>query len=1038
MSETGNSRWCYCPSTVAKSIVHDTPPDVVLAALHTCGLTWLERASLVVQQPERFTHTEAGDARLAAWDARLPGPLSQRLHWDGLTPTQARLACGHIDVAGLPCPRWLDLLQSVLNQSGSHNVSTLPAWMGSGETIPFAHWMVPYVEEALRRLSLNVADLAEAAPGVTTGPRMALLRDIARPVGRVLYPRFARFRMAATAAAEATGSTKPDLYVPFVQSCSGDRLGSFLMEVPSLARYIATRCVFWIDAMTRVHEHLETFEGEVAAMLGLDRLPPVKRIRGDLAGSTSLGRGVCCIEFEGGCRILHKDKPMGLAAGLAEVQAWVNERAGTELMRSVGVKDHGDWGWMHYVNRTHPQSAHETDEVAIRMGGLLCLIDILQGSDCHRSNVRIDSGWPYLIVSESLAVPSRAAPPSSGQGDAPEVRWFDRGVAACGFLPRWRRTMSGGRIDDTGCSILFKERRPVRAKRLLDINTDTMRLVRVENDPESQSDARPGPDMPRIGEHLAKGYSTIYAVLEANRDALLADDGPLGRIRTGQVRGMFRAAMGYRALQKRSFDGSLAGDVLDRSLSFDRIGVHLLAHQGDQAPSGWHRHAAEVQSMTDGDYPHFHVRADSTDLFFRGACIERHWYHASGGEVLRARVNRMCDADRAMQVGVIRDSIASHESVDPFGSLHARCVAAARVPRPDVSDESIRDAGLRLCDRLWNAKISSDTGACRWIGPATFFGNCRRVTVLREDLPDGMAGIVLALAAAAAVDPTPLRQQRANAITASWIDMLPCTLGASHQPGWGGLGGWLTTMGMLMQLGVRDDDGVAGRLVSMAGDVCQDGAHDVATGLSGLIGGLCMMPGDHVAEMLASLVDCLEPASGRSGWWLGQAGTAWALAMAAARLGRTDLGARAAECWNADVRHGRTENTPTPWGGSLCCGPASLRWTGRLVSQLAQVDLDWRAIDEQSGVSLVTHDLAEGLAGQAMAWHECGDFSRASTAAATIGDDLNGLRQGRDWPPDRLVPGWLHGTAGIAWTLLAIARSSDRRLPGVLGGANLG
>ena len=80
----------------------------------------------------------------------------------------------------------------------------------------------------------------------------------------------------------------------------------------------------------------------------------------------------------------------------------------------------------------------------------MCLVHVLQGSDCHYENVIASEGLPHLVDLEGLLTPEVDDPSDDGTIDAVLLarRKVSRSVLRTGLLPTWTITPDGCRLWD--------------------------------------------------------------------------------------------------------------------------------------------------------------------------------------------------------------------------------------------------------------------------------------------------------------------------------------------------------------------------------------------------------------------------------------------------------------------------------------------------------------------------------------------------------------------------------------------------------------
>lgn len=228
----------------------------------------------------------------------------------------------------------------------------------------------------------------------------------------------------------------------------------------------------------------------VAGLLG--REPgPVAGVRA-VGDPHDRGRRVAVVRFASGARVVCKPRPVGPEALWWRLAAWVNDRAGEELVRAPAVAERPGYGWTTWMPRD--RSPGIGTPYLRRAGVVLALLDVLEVRDAHRQNVVSSGGYPVLVDAETIAHPR--LPPWEASPS----------LVLTGFLPA-----------------------PGDSSRRAGLFTGS-----------------PGWDLSRAAvEAIAAGYRRGYDLLRRHRGALLATGGPLRGLRGLRTRVVLRPTRTY-------------------------------------------------------------------------------------------------------------------------------------------------------------------------------------------------------------------------------------------------------------------------------------------------------------------------------------------------------------------------------------------------------------------------------------------------------------------------------------------------------------
>src|SRR5262249_33536166 len=193
------------------------------------------------------------------------------------------------------------------------------------------------------------------------------------------------------------------------------------------------------------------------------------------------GRTSCRVEFTSGVAAIYKPKNLAAEELYYKLLKWLNEHGAPLPFAIYQVLNRSDYGWVEEVRHLPCLSAEEVDRYYQHAGILLCLMYVLEASDCHHDNLIASGEYPVLIDMESLLQHRVRLYDDSGGGEnanslANQVFYWDS-VFRTALLPRWEFGVSGESYDISGLGA--QEGHATSFRRLVwdDVNTDQMRLT---------------------------------------------------------------------------------------------------------------------------------------------------------------------------------------------------------------------------------------------------------------------------------------------------------------------------------------------------------------------------------------------------------------------------------------------------------------------------------------------------------------------------------------------------------------------------------
>ena len=231
------------------------------------------------------------------------------------------------------------------------------------------------------------------------------------------------------------------------------------------------------------------------------------------------------------------------------------------------------------MEMVHPRPCDTEDELRRfyrRQGIYIALLYFLDATDFHHENIMAVGEHPILIDLETLFQPwlnGRSLKDVEGQAGAP----LRATVLRSNMLPdRWWGDKENRGVDLSGLTAQTGQMTPQPMLASTDGGTDQMRMERRRIEiPVSDNLARLRDREPvsalDYAADLEGGFCHLYDLMLAQRDALLAADGPYQRFADCEMRILFRTTASYGMLMMESFHPHVLGNALDRDRLFDRL-----------------------------------------------------------------------------------------------------------------------------------------------------------------------------------------------------------------------------------------------------------------------------------------------------------------------------------------------------------------------------------------------------------------------------------------------------------------------------------
>ncbi|GAB4195445.1 MAG: type 2 lanthipeptide synthetase LanM family protein [Wenzhouxiangellaceae bacterium] len=643
------------------------------------GQSWWQGASLVerclnlaaepILAPPQWQQ-QIADQRLQLWfkhTALNQGKrLQERLANSEISATQFRYLLGESEPALCERmdskPAWRSELESIYLNSPAGAYQDIPL------DFPYADeaaadvltWLQPLIGRTLTQFIDDLAaidtPLLPAAAAVVESLRPSLCEQLHRMCQKTFLLELQVSRMQE----RLPGDDPSDRYHAFVSELTcPQRCLQLFAEYPVLARQVLIRCRQWRESHIEFIQRLSNDHQQLSQQFNRGQpLGVVNRMIGSRGDRHYDGRTVMVIHFDSGLRLVYKPKSLAIDCAFQQLIEWLNQRGCQPALPVLNVIDCGDYGWCEYISHAECRSHDEVQRFYQRQGANIALLHALEATDFHYENIIAQGEMPYLIDLETLLQPLVKDPTAVGPGS----RIIGATALRSGVMPTFSDS-SANQVDLSGLG--DSHGRPTKAARLVDIGLDTMRLSPLDSIMPAGSNQALFEGQPLDARDYSaavlRGYSAMYRLLLIQRDALLADDGPLSAFRACRTRFIIRGTDVYVRLLLASFHPDYLRNGLLRDRLLDKLWLDYAFY-----PAVRQLIPGEQWAMARGDVPCFHTHADSRDLVDDRGVVHADFFPHSGYHHCRQRIASMSSQELAQQYRLLKDCLLGlhHQAVD--------------------------------------------------------------------------------------------------------------------------------------------------------------------------------------------------------------------------------------------------------------------------------------------------------------------------------------------------------------------------------------
>ncbi len=652
---------------------------------------------------------------------------------------------------------WIETLERIIDAPSSPLIPD--RCLDATSPVPFEELLVPFVQYARNQLQTRAAT---SYPCLSEQAHIRLerwlLQSLAELSGQAFQREFSIFRMGSLLFVQQLyeDSTHRDLYERFLESHRGEQIWSFFLEYSVLARLLVLQVDHWVDACQEFLLRLQADQEAIAEVFFEGRdLGPVADIETGCSDPHRHGRTVFVFTFDSGDKLVYKPRNMSVDCAFSDLLAWVNACGISPTLKVPRALDRTTYGWMEYIPSLPCQSQQEVEHYYQRVGMLLCLLYLLDGTDIHEENLVACGDMPVIIDLETVISTgslnfSLLDSPLPHNTDTVRLTVVDSGL-----LPGKLR-FKGGRfaidISALGGGEEQESLRPVPQWKHINTNAMVFRreVVHLEEEPL--------PNRVMLHDHILQpqdyqaeiidGFCRLYHLLIEQRARLLALEGPLTSFAGCLIRYVVYDTDYYGLVLDRLCSPIFLRDGTDRWIEMQILKRPLLK----ATTASWVStlFEAELAALERLDIPWFGTHTESCDLLTDTGAMLPNMFALSALEWARRHLSLFNEEDCNHQVNLIRATFLSFPSVVPHTTEGSPVPAESLDEVSILPSEELLNVAQKLARDLIDSSLRNGSGDMTWIGfhyDSAIEGY--KLLPLGFDLYSGTSGVALFLAALA-------------------------------------------------------------------------------------------------------------------------------------------------------------------------------------------------------------------------------------------------------------------------------------------------
>jgi type 2 lantibiotic biosynthesis protein LanM len=741
----------------------------------------VEQASTIVERlnngfspDEVQANDKVVDSLLKKWCQVCSGKeqFEKRLIWDGLDINTVRRVLGRVRLSDeQPLPVWVETFKEAMQSAASVSLEAIEMdnsgkyrCLDTQQPIPFEEVFLPFIQVAQQKLVAIAGSSYQLLPEAAHATlERNLLQQLARLGFQSLELEFSILRAFKQTSldrllVQLQGDKTREHYRDFIQGLLKNGLLSFFQEYSVLARLVATVTDFWVDATKEFLQRLAldwsaiqtTFQGDTD-------IGRVVEINPSLSDSHNQGRSVIALKFTSGLKLIYKPKNLDLEVAGFQLFAWFNQHEPPLPFKLLKVINRSTYGWVEYVEQLPCQNQEQAKRFYQRLGMLLCVLYVLEGTDCQYENLIANGEHPVLIDMETLM--QHRIQQIEGQAEAVDAQFLvnqqiEESVLRTGLLPRWTMGIDGQvACDLSGLGGVGEQEMPFHIPTWKGINTDNMALEYKTALVPSQANV---PTLNGVAlsssdyvDEIVNGFEQMYWFLEVHREAFLEPDSPLAAFSGKPVRFVFRDTIVYHSVLTKTLDPKFLRDGVERSIELDILSRGLLS--SETKPTFWSLLKLETQALEQLDTPYFTARTDSDGLEIAPNQTLEEFFKKPSYSCVISRLQQLSDENLAQQITIIRGSLYSRFAHTFSNTLPAELEGNLDKVFPLTQEQLVQQA-VAIAQELQQRGIYAPDGSVTWLGIVRMPKAQRlQLQPLDNSLYEGCGGVALFLASLATV-----------------------------------------------------------------------------------------------------------------------------------------------------------------------------------------------------------------------------------------------------------------------------------------------
>lgn len=771
-----------------------------LAKIAWDGSTIQERLASIEDPLVSVQEDPLISSRIARWLQVVEDNQRSLLNLDSKEKSTLTVLLGSRNVFKYPIlSSWCRLFNEVIDYTTSsltflkgNRVKLIRPYLNKENPVPFEELLVPFIDIAEQKLRINSGNTFNIlTKDALADLQSRLLLDLSSLSTRAFFVEFLRWQGQPLSGwdrlANMLSGNKPRRvkYYKFVRELLNGGILTFFKDYSVLARLLSVVTEQWIESTGELLDRLEKDKEKIQKKFDIKgELGQIIHIKPCLSDRHNGGRSVSLLHFSSDLKLIYKPRDVGIEAAFNSLLEWLNSNDPPFFLKTVKIVEGESYGWLGFIEWMPSETIEEVLCFYKRVGGLLAIVYVLDGTDFHYENFVAHRDHPVLVDVETIMQPNLPKPSTDSYDHGFHKRIGNYQLAdsilRTGLLPVWNISPGKHPVDLSGLGCVESQTSHFKSISWLKVNTDEMMPI------YEYSKIYPCSNVVRLNgrtilpnnfaDIITDGFQQMYRFIIKCRDKLLENRKPFLTLSSCSPRIVLRPTSIYRQLQERLLHPKYLKSGVDRSIELEILGKYRLE---SGLPVFLNQVLnSEVQAMEKLDIPIFHAKANRLLLLTDFSRIIGSCFESPSWDRVLTRLKNLSEEDLLFQTNIMKMALAYRMYDISFASWQpekesSACRTFGKSSNVEFSKEAIAIADL-LCDRV----IQVNEGVTWLTLEKPYNSGVYEPYFLTPSLYNGSLGIALFLSATFYIQP----RECFRKLAIKTVELLRKELGKCKQP----------------------------------------------------------------------------------------------------------------------------------------------------------------------------------------------------------------------------------------------------------------